>query len=262
MLHRLDEFWQTPTGMALRCLPDFNHVFLLGGTPCPQALWLPHPWWWLSSTCCCRVSGGPKKTSAELGFEAQFLVGQVFQVLIAMAKFERSLSNNDLNKSMMQKIFLAQTLNIGTGWITFLLELWMGGAYRWACGHLFILCKDFEDDTGKSHPVQAILPKVTPHCLFRQALFCLWSIPMGRKVCSLDAMAQSFGKSILNQAYGSWDVYKYNPRKFINSWEWSLELASNLGDFKLRCHLLPQKLTMLPLLPCKRICLAQIVVYM
>jgi len=34
-------------------------------------------------------------------------------VLIAMAKFERSLSNNDLNKSMMQKIFLAQTLNIG-----------------------------------------------------------------------------------------------------------------------------------------------------
>lgn len=34
-------------------------------------------------------------------------------VFIAMAKFERSLSNNALNHSMMQKIFLAQTLNIG-----------------------------------------------------------------------------------------------------------------------------------------------------
>lgn len=81
-----------------------------------QALWLQHPWWWLSSTCCCRVSGGPSRTCqiefcwlGSLGpFEASSL-----QVLIAMAKFERSLSNNDLNKSMMQKIFLAQTLNIG-----------------------------------------------------------------------------------------------------------------------------------------------------
>ena len=35
------------------------------------------------------------------------------EVFIAMAKFERSLSNNDLNYSMMQKIFLAQTLNLG-----------------------------------------------------------------------------------------------------------------------------------------------------
>lgn len=34
-------------------------------------------------------------------------------VFIAMAKFERSLSNNELNYSMMQKIFLAQTLNLG-----------------------------------------------------------------------------------------------------------------------------------------------------
>ena len=30
-----------------------------------------------------------------------------------MAKFERSLSNNELNYSVMQKIFLAQTLNLG-----------------------------------------------------------------------------------------------------------------------------------------------------
>jgi len=35
------------------------------------------------------------------------------EVFIAMAKFERSLSNNELNYSMMQKIFLAQTLNLG-----------------------------------------------------------------------------------------------------------------------------------------------------
>ena len=73
---------------------------------------------------------------------ARLWSGQVVQVLIAMAKFERSLSNNDLNKSMMQKIFLAQTLNIGRlGGITFLLELWMGGAYRWACGHLSFYVK-------------------------------------------------------------------------------------------------------------------------
>lgn len=32
---------------------------------------------------------------------------------MAMAEFERPLSNTALNKSMMQKIFLAQTLNTG-----------------------------------------------------------------------------------------------------------------------------------------------------
>ena len=34
-------------------------------------------------------------------------------VFMAMAEFERPLSNTALNKSMMQKIFLAQTLNTG-----------------------------------------------------------------------------------------------------------------------------------------------------
>lgn len=116
---RFDEFWQTPTGW-FEVLSWFQRFFLGWGgwlAVVPQALWLPHPWWWLSSTCCCRVSGGPSRTGHfefcwlwSLGpFEASGL-----QVLIAMAKFERSLSNNDLNKSMMQKIFLAQTLNIGT----------------------------------------------------------------------------------------------------------------------------------------------------
>ena len=36
------------------------------------------------------------------------------EVLIAMAYFERPLSLTNLNKSMMTKIFLAQTLNTGS----------------------------------------------------------------------------------------------------------------------------------------------------
>ena len=104
---------------GLRCFPDFNVFFWVGVVDLRlcQALWLPHPWWWLSSTCCCRVSGGPSRTCQfEFWALKAWSVWSRFglQVLIAMAKFERSLSNNDLNKSMMQKIFLAQTLNIGT----------------------------------------------------------------------------------------------------------------------------------------------------
>ena len=89
---------------------------------------------WLTCGCArhydCRIHGGGCHQLAlaeRLGVQAELVnlssVGfealvrskpRNLQVLIAMAKFERSLSNNDLNKSMMQKIFLAQTLNIGT----------------------------------------------------------------------------------------------------------------------------------------------------
>ena len=105
---------------GLRCFPDFNVFFFGLG--------------WLTCGCArhydCRIHGGGCHQLAlaeRLGGQAELvnlssvsfealvrLKPRNLQVLIAMAKFERSLSNNDLNKSMMQKIFLAQTLNIGT----------------------------------------------------------------------------------------------------------------------------------------------------
>ena len=136
---------------------------------------------------------------------SRFRFRVVPEVFIAMAKFERSLSNNELNYSMMQKIFLAQTLNLGWDAVIdrrFVRIVWLGLRLNLnycislkgmkilagpiCCRYLQIYSNSVWCFFFTPHPSATYSPSPIRHS--REASFSSRSILMVQRSCALDEM--------------------------------------------------------------------------